>query len=119
MHRRLHRAALTAAFVVAAVASLAACTTAAQSAGPVATDRVDLPRSYRFAPAEITVPVGTTVTWTNNDQFSHSVRLEGGPDLVARPGESVTYTFEAAGFYPYTCTFHPNDMDGSVLVTGR
>ncbi|HEX2141378.1 MAG TPA: plastocyanin/azurin family copper-binding protein, partial [Candidatus Limnocylindria bacterium] len=47
---------------------------------PVATDVIDLPQSYRFEPALITVPAGTTVTWTNNDQFTHNVRLldDGG-----------------------------------------
>jgi plastocyanin len=85
---------------------------------PVAADRVDMPRSYRFAPTAIAVPVGATVTWSNSDQFTHSVQLlQTDVDLVARPGESVTYTFDQAGLYPYTCTFHPTDMSGSVLVT--
>lgn len=99
--------------------SLSACAGAASPApSPVATDTVDMPRSYRYSPAAIEVPVGTTVTWTNSDAFTHSVRLlDGDVDLVVRPGETTTYSFPAAGLYPYTCTFHSNDMNGSVLVT--
>lgn len=96
---------------------LTACAQAG-STTPVATDRVDLPRSYKFEPANITVKVGTTVTWTNNDNFTHSVRLLGGADqpLMMKPGESVTHTFNAAGQFQYDCSLHPKDMKGSVLV---
>ena len=89
------------------------------SAAPVATDQVDLPRSYKFVPADITVALGTTVTWTNTDQFTHSVRLvdDGGDVLVIRPGESVSHTFEEPGLRHYDCSFHPHDMKGTVLVT--
>jgi plastocyanin len=97
--------------------TFAACSQPA-SAVPVATDHVDLPRSYRFAPETITVPVGTTVTWTNNDNFTHSVRLldpEADP-LMMKPGEQVTYVFDRAGSFRYDCSLHPKDMKGSVLV---
>jgi plastocyanin len=105
--------------LVAASALLAACSAGA-SAAPVATNHVDLPRSYKFAPADITVALGTTVTWTNNDQFTHSVRLidDGGQVLVMKPGESVSHTFEQPGLRHYDCSFHPHDMRGTVLVTG-
>ncbi len=73
---------------------LAAACQAAAPAAPVATNQVDLPRSYKFAPEDITVPVGTTVTWTNNDNFTHSVRLlDGGEVQMMKPGESVTHAF--------------------------
>jgi plastocyanin len=105
--------------VVAGSVLLAACSAGA-SAAPVATGHVDLPRSYKFAPAVITVALGTTVTWTNHDQFTHSVRLfdDGGQVLVMKPGERVSYTFEQPGLRHYDCSFHPHDMKGTVLVTG-
>ena len=104
--------------LVAAIA-LAGCAAEAGSGTPVPTDQVDMPRSYRFAPAAITVPAGTTVTWTNNDQFTHSVRLPEAEaqDMVVKPGETAEHAFEAPGNYPYICTFHPNDMTGTVVVT--
>jgi plastocyanin len=87
-------------------------------ASPVAISQVDLPRSYRFAPEDITVGAGMTVTWTNHDNFTHSVRmLEGGDVQMMKPGESATHAFPAAGLFRYDCSLHPNDMRGSVLVT--
>ena len=102
---------------------LAACAagTGADSVEPVATNQVDLPPSYRFEPAAITVPDGTTVTWTNNDNFTHNVRLldDGGEVLVMKPGESVSFTFSGTGAHRYDCSFHPNDMTGVVMVGER
>jgi plastocyanin len=100
---------------------LAACSSGAASApgSAVATDHVDLPKSYRFDPAVITVPVGTTVTWTNDDDFTHSVRLadDGGKVMVMKPGETATFTFDKAGTHHYDCSFHPQNMKGTVIVT--
>jgi plastocyanin len=96
---------------------LAACGQAATPAPPVATNQVDLPRSYRFAPEDITVPAGTTVTWTNNDNFTHSVQLlDSGDVQLMKPGETVSVTFDTPGLFKYDCSLHPKDMHGSVLV---
>ena len=97
---------------------LAAC--APQGAAePVATDHVDLPPSYKFDPEAITVPDGTTVTWTNSDNFTHNVRLldEGGQELHAGTGGEREFTFTGPGEHRYDCSFHPNDMQGVVIVT--
>jgi plastocyanin len=96
---------------------LAACSAGA-SASPVATNQVDLPKSYKFEPEVITVPVGTTVTWTNHDDFTHNVSLASGTaPLTMRPGASVEHTFDVAGEFPYVCSLHPRDMRGRVVVT--
>lgn len=97
---------------------LAACAPQAATE-PVATNEVNLPPSYRFEPAAITVPDGTTVTWTNNDNFTHNVRLldDGGEVLDLPPGESVSFTFTGPGEHRYDCSFHPGDMSGVVVVT--
>ena len=99
---------------------LAACAPRA-AAEPEATDQVNLPPSYRFEPAAIVVPDGTTVTWTNNDTFTHNVRLldDGGEILDLPPGESVSHTFTGPGEHRYDCSFHPNDMNGVVVVRER
>jgi plastocyanin len=105
------------AFAILFALVFAACSQAATPAAPVATNQVDLPRSYRFAPEDITVPAGTEVTWTNNDNFTHSVRLlDSGEVQMMKPGESVSQTFTSPGLYRYDCSLHPNDMKGSVLV---
>ena len=65
------------------------------------------------------MPDGTTVTWTNNDNFTHNVRLldDGGELLELPPGASVMHTFTGVGEHRYDCSFHPNDMTGVVVVT--
>ncbi len=87
------------------------------SAAPVSTNHVDMPKSYKFSPAVIEVTAGTTVTWTNDDNFTHSVQmLPGGKPLIAQPGQSVHITFNKPGVYDYICSFHPQDMKGKVIV---
>ena len=105
---------------VLAAIGLAACYgDAAQAADLEATNQVVLARSYRFEPATISIAVGTTVTWTNQDQFSHTVRLldDGGAVLPLEPREQVTHTFAAAGVFRYDCSLHPQNMRGTVVVT--
>lgn len=91
MHRRIG---FVAGSMLAVGLLLAACS-AEPAPDPVATDQVNLPPSYRFEPDVITVPDGTTVTWTNSDNFTHNVRLldDRGQILDLPPGESVSFSF--------------------------
>jgi plastocyanin len=103
------------------VGSLVACSQAATAATPIPTTAVDLPPSYRFAPSDVSVPAGATVTWTNHDNFTHSVQfLDGGlpnAPLVMEPGQTATFTFPSAGLFHYKCHLHPQNMRGSVTVS--
>jgi plastocyanin len=83
---------------------------------PVATNEVLLPRSYKFEPAAIVVKAGTSVTWRNDDNFSHTVKVEHGADHKLARGESVTIRFAKPGTYHYLCTLHSHDMRGEVIV---
>ena len=117
--RAFSRPLVGATLAVLAAIGLAACYGGpAQAADPVATNQVVLARSYRFEPATITIAVGSTVTWTNQDQFSHTVRLldDGGAVLALGQGEQVTHTFAAAGVFRYDCSLHPQNMRGTVVV---
>ena len=71
-----------------------------------------------FVPAEVTVSVGGTVTWTNNDSVAHDVTADsfssGEPGGMA-PGDTFEHTFEEAGNFDYVCTVHPG-MEGTVTV---
>jgi plastocyanin len=83
---------------------------------PVATNEVLLPKSYKFEPAAIVVKAGTSVTWRNADNFTHSVKVEEGPDHRLGRGETVTIRFPKPGTYSYICTLHSHDMHGKVIV---
>ena len=74
--------------------------------------------NFAFEPAEIEVAAGTTVTWTNEDQISHTATsAEGVFDTgTLGEGESGSYTFDTAGRYGYFCEIHPG-MTGVVIVT--
>jgi plastocyanin len=71
-----------------------------------------------FNPAEVTVGVGDTVTWTNNDSVGHDVTADsfssGEPGGMA-PGDTFEQTFDEAGTFDYVCTVHPG-MEGTVIV---
>ena len=116
--RRVRPAAL-AVLILLALASVVACSASDTGGGePVATTEVQLPKSYRFEPVAITVPVGATVTWTNDDNFTHNVTFEGSEPMTMSPGGATTRTFDTAGTFPYQCTLHPQDMQGTIEVTG-
>ncbi len=75
--------------------------------------------NYKFDPETLTVPVGTTVTWTNKDEIPHTVAstdksFKDSPGLDT--GDSYSYKFTQAGTYSYYCTLHPF-MKGKVVVT--
>jgi len=87
------------------------------STTPTATDKVDI-KDMAFSPADITVAVGTTVTWTNNDDDAHTVAAKDDSfhsGSLAK-GQSFRYTFTKAGTYDYLCSIHPF-MVASVTVT--
>ena len=73
--------------------------------------------NFSFGPQTLAVPVGTTVTWTNNDDIPHtSVSTEGVfKSKVLDTDEKFSFTFTKAGTYPYYCSIHPK-MTGTVVV---
>ena len=73
--------------------------------------------SYRFDPDVVRIEAGETVTWTNNDNFTHTVRVDGQPDHKVGRDDSVSITFSKSGTYRYECTLHSHDMQGTVIVT--
>lgn len=95
---------------------LAGCSQSDEVAQPVHTTEVLMPKSYRFDPKTIEVDAGATVTWRNEDNFTHTVEVEGREDMKVEPGESVSVTFSKPGTYDYVCTLHSHDMRGEVIV---
>jgi len=74
---------------------------------------------FAFEPANVTINVGDTVTWTNNGDIVHtatSTEPSGAFDSgLVNPGETFAHTFDAPGTYQYICSVHPNMM-GTVVV---
>ena len=73
-----------------------------------------------FNPAAATVPVNTTVKWTNIDSVQHTVTSTTVPlcgifNTAVNPGTTVCLKFTAAGAFNYQCSIHPV-MTGLVTV---
>jgi len=73
-------------------------------------------KDYTFSPQKLTVKVGTTVTWTNQDSAPHTVTAVDSPGTSATTtglfdsqlgqGQSFSFTFTEVGTYFYECTIH-------------
>lgn len=74
-------------------------------------------QNFAYHKDVMTIPVGTTVRWTNKDSVVHTVTSDNGtfasPDL--KKGESFTFKFDKTGTYDYYCIPHPN-MKGTIIV---
>lgn len=73
--------------------------------------------NFTFGPADLTVPVGATVTWTNRDDIPHTVVSVDKvfKSKVLDTDEKFSYTFTKAGSFPYFCSIHPK-MTGKVVA---
>src|ERR1700688_3720388 len=73
--------------------------------------------NFSFGPQTVTVPVGTTVTWTNRDDIPHTVVSTDGvfKSKVRDTDEKFSYTFTKPGTYSYVCSVH-RKMTGTVVV---
>ena len=103
----------------AAVTSEAPPTTVGTSPTTTTAEFAVVMESFAFTPAELTVPVGATVTWTNRHGARHDVVAADGAftSPLFGQGETFSFTFTAPGEYPYVCSIHPG-MEGKILVTG-
>ena len=72
---------------------------------------------FSFAPAVLTVPVGATVKWTNDDEETHTVTAASGAFSSAGLGheEGFSQTFARPGRYEYYCALHPH-MRAEIVV---
>jgi plastocyanin len=88
--------------------------TASDQPAAIAAVKID---NFSFGPQALTIPVGTTVTWTNRDDIPHTAVSTDGvfKSKVMDTDEKFSYTFTKAGTYSYYCTIHPK-MTGQVVV---
>jgi plastocyanin len=94
-------------------------TASSSSSSNQLTGHIDI-KNMMFTPSQITVAKGGTVTWTNNDNTTHTVIDDlsnvGGPssgDIA--PGGTYGFTFNKTGSFQYHCRIHPS-MRGTIVV---
>lgn len=71
-----------------------------------------------YNPAQLQIEAGDTVRWTNRGLKTHSVTFSGEKreDTTLLPGQPRTTEFDTPGTYRYRCEFHPEVMQGSLVV---
>ena len=77
-------------------------------------------KNYAFVPGTLTVKVGTTVIFYNDDVIQHNIADDFpqgwvSPNMKAGSG-TLAVTFKEVGEFNYHCGIHPN-MKGKVIVT--
>ena len=72
---------------------------------------------FAFEPADMSVAVGTTVTWSNEGPSDHTVTADDGSfdSGTVTAGSSFANTFDTAGTFTYHCSIHPQ-MTGTITV---
>jgi plastocyanin len=114
-------AAASATLAASAAPAATASATDAVTARPSATAAVAIVEmgDNFFDPAQLTVKVGTTVTWKVVGQSTHDLAARDGSflDRTMTFGQTFSFTFTKAGRYPYVCMQHEGDgMVGEVTV---
>jgi len=99
---------------MAAALLLAAVFAASQALAANVEVKID---NFTFAPQQITVKAGDTVTWTNRDDIPHTVTSKTMTfrSKAMDTDDKFSFTFTTPGTYAYFCSLHPH-MTGSVVV---
>ena len=123
----------TAAIVLVAALAFGGCGSSTTTAGPPTTPSAsETPGStsvpaatvtvtidnFAFSPATLDVAAGTTVTWTNKQDVTHTVTADDGSFDSGNiaSGDTFSHTFDSAGTIAYHCAIHPT-MKASIVVT--
>jgi plastocyanin len=81
-------------------------------------------QSFAFSPAALTIAVGESVNWTNNDAAVHTTTsgtpTAGSGDIWdsgnLAAGGTFERTFDEAGDFPYYCVIHGISMTATITV---
>ena len=105
-----------------AVGGLAGCISDRPATGPeppgTGTPAVAI-ENFAFVPAQLSVPSGTVITWTNHDDVDHTVSSDDGTTFNSSAfGQGQTFQFTAGppGTHTYFCRIHPF-MRATLTVT--
>jgi plastocyanin len=113
---------------------LGACSSKSATQTPASTTARAVIKTFAFQPNPVTVPVGGTLTWTNEDDIAHTVtsgtreyapgntgtvtaeHRDGVFDITLDgKGKTATMKFPTAGTFHYFCSRHPG-MEANVVV---
>ncbi len=83
----------------------------------LAVDRWVTTYANEYLPGVVTINVGDTVTWVNDDDVPHDAVGNGWSTSMLGQYDSDSVTFRRAGRYPYRCSIHP-EMRSAVVVRG-
>ncbi|MDO8688591.1 MAG: cupredoxin family copper-binding protein [Dehalococcoidia bacterium] len=110
-------AGLAPALSTAASGAAPALATAAAGVAPAGAVTDVTIQGFAFGPKTLTVPVGTTVRWTNKDSAAHTASASKGAFDSGNlaPGQSFSFKFTQAGSYDYVCKYHSN-MTATITV---
>lgn len=74
--------------------------------------------NFSFGPPTVTIPAGTTITWTNNDDVPHVVSSDDNKMFKSKAldtDDHFSFTFTKPGTYNYYCAIHPK-MTAKIVV---
>jgi len=74
--------------------------------------------NFTFSPPTLVIPVGTTVTWVNEDDVPHTAVADDHQTFRSKPmdtDDKYSFTFATPGVYPYFCSIHPH-MTAKIIV---
>ena len=108
---------------LAVIAGTAACSDDNNGNPPTADITITTGASSKtttaFSPNPFTMTLATnggTVTWVNADGVDHDIESDTPLfDFEMSPNATHSFTFTAAGTYPYHCSIHPN-MVGTIVI---
>ena len=88
----------------------------AQSKDAPASQQVKID-NFSFSPQQLTVAVGTTVVWVNNDDVPHTVvgSHQEFKSKALDTDDKFSFTFTKSGTFDYFCSVHPM-MTGKIVV---
>jgi plastocyanin len=102
--------------IVLGIGSGSAAHAASADSQPASESAVEID-NFSFSPGTITVPMGTTVRWTNRDDIPHTIVSDDKAfkSKALDTDEQFTYTFTKPGTYTYFCGLHPK-MTAKIVV---
>lgn len=107
---------LAVALMALAVAGLRSELAVGSTAQASATKTVDIDH-FAFHPPTLTVKAGTTVTFTNSSNVTHTATRAGAFNTGhIKPGTSISVRFDQKGTFAYHCSIHPK-MHGTIVVS--